>query len=164
MRLALSILLVGCSWQQPVGAPTGLAPNAPDGTYEGEVELELRAFAGPVRVKREVCTTTFVVEVDTLDGVRGTGTCVLDGDDIDLVLLGEIRGMPFVGGDLESDNFEGGWEGWFYDDDRLYGETVGETMTDSVRIEWFGWFDVGHQDTADHAAWPGEGGGAIGAD
>ncbi|MFT4624778.1 MAG: hypothetical protein ACI8PZ_003441 [Myxococcota bacterium] len=157
--LLLLLFAGGCDWQHPEGMPEDLAPHAPDGTYRGEIELEVRAFIGPFRVRQEVCTQPFELNVNTGRGVRGRVLCDLgDSGELDVLLVGEIEQMPYVGGDLETDEFAGGWDGWFYDGDRVYGETVGETKTDQgVRIEWFGWFDAVHDPISE----PGAGAGGV---
>lgn len=146
-KTGLVIALVaasGCNWQQPLGAPANLAPDAPSGTYRGTLELDVRAFFGPLRLKRQTCTQPFELLVDTEEGVAGNVVCDFEEfGELDIWLLGEIRGMPEVGGDLDTPEFKGGWDGWFYNDEQVYGETVGEAMTpQGLRVEWFGYFDT----------------------
>ena len=142
----LTLVVAACNWQEPMAPPNDLAPDAPDGVYRGGLELEVRAFVGPLRVKRETCSQPFELTVDTESGVSGRVVCDLGSAGIlEVMLLGDINSMPWVGGDLETPEFSGAWEGWFYDEDRAYGETIGEAETDQgIRVEWFGFFDARH--------------------
>jgi hypothetical protein len=149
-------LLAGaCSGWSPALAPpmeADLADWYDDGMYRGMFYLDTRARAGGVSLKRAACINDITIKVnsrrDTI--VDGTVACNMGADvgvlSIDLTSV--YVEAPTIVGNMDANDTNGLWQGWFLADGGIYGETVGASDTDmGVVVDYWGWFDVQY----DHA-------------
>jgi hypothetical protein len=138
--------LIGChEFDDLTGAPDDLATHIGDGIYTGPLELEMRAYLGPVMVKQGYCDTDIRIKVRSYAKhfLRGDVNCDMDSlGEVSVDVTGDLHEMPTVIGEVKADDMEIGWNGWFYGHDLLYGETSGETFEGNLRIEYWGYFDL----------------------
>jgi len=147
--LLCPLLLAGChaDWQVLNGAPDNIAPEPMAGRYEGTMDVEVRAYGGPVRLARQTCSVAFVGTVDP----DAPGWFEADARDCDLGKhAGEVdfgfalpEDTPYqsaIGGSLEG--LEGHWDGWFHHDDELYVESAGVGYDRGGRAEFLVFVDA----------------------
>ena len=128
-------------WRELKGAPDQVVDVPAPGLYEGTMDVEVRAFGGPVRVAREDCIVRFTADVDP----RENRWFVAEALGCD---LGPKAGVvdfyfslptdtPYVGtmsGPL--DGAEGRWNGWFHHETSLYIESMGEAYDQGGHAEF----------------------------
>lgn len=142
--LTLALFLVGCTpWTEfpDVEGPASSDYVVP-GAFDGTAVLELRAYAGPVLVKREVCTTPISLAVDATAEQLVSGTLVCNFEEVGTVsadLMGSGTPLPWLEGTLDGDEIVATWTGWFTDEVTLYADTIGTTRAQGLRIEYRGY-------------------------
>lgn len=144
MRVLIVLLFsTGCTaWTEfPVVQGPGdlVAVNA--GEYIGEATLEVRAFAGPLMVKRELCVTDVSIVVDnTADSLLiGEFECVFDElGEVDADFVGNHTGLPEIEGELDANPLIAEWDGWFVDENAFYADMMGDDTARGLRLEYRG--------------------------
>lgn len=125
------LLLLGCG-PQGVSIPDAVDEALP-GAYQGSLHFDARAKLGPVRLRHESCDVDVTVTYDpaTEPALQGVASCALgDLGTVQAYFGGDVVEMPFVAGDVDADVVTGTWEGWFLDEDSLYGEASGKVPYD----------------------------------
>ena len=148
-----TLLLAGCAGD--LSLPAG-ADHADPGYFGGDLFLELRAFVGPIPVKRESCEVRVILAVDptAADLVDGGATCSLPTfGDFDVVILGDATALPVVTGTLVAAPVEAPWEGFFSDPDSLSGDAAGRSSVQGFTV---------HYEVSFDAAWAAPLGGTVG--
>jgi len=143
--LALLPVAFGCTneanWQDLSGPPGDVLRQPTPGIYEGAMFLDVRGYAGKVKVAQRDCTVPFSVEVspDAVQWFVGKGRDCDLGKQVgilDLTLVTDVD-RPYTGeagGQLGG--LDGSWEGWFYGEDLLYAEAAGDTHDKLGRMEY----------------------------
>jgi len=148
--ISLTIGWTGCAdddWQALQGAPPDVLEQPTSGTYEGWMEVQMRAYGGPVRVAREHCSVPFVASVDPVevDWFVGEGPgCDLGprAGEVDFTFV-PPAGTAYEGAiDGRLDGLGGRWDGWFHGDDALYMEAAGERDEGAGRLAWVVFVDA----------------------
>ena len=141
LGLAGLLMCSGCGdWNELMGAPSDVSDEVTEGTYEGELTIEIRVFAGPVRVKHLTCgqPLDLLVGEKRDDAVHAEVAC----EDFDAVLEGTLMDDMSIDGTLSVDGMELDWDGWFYDPQAVYGEAAGELNESGLRIEYVMYVDA----------------------
>lgn len=135
--LPLFLLAAACTdadWQALKGAPDDVIATPTAGIYAGQLDLQVRAYGGPLKVAERSCVVDFEVEVHpqrTQWFLGRSAPCEL-GDKVGTyaLTLPSREGALFqgaTGGPLEG--LDGDWAGWFHGDDLLYAESAGESAS-----------------------------------
>ena len=141
------VMMSACTpWTElpDVPGPGQVAAVTP-GVYAGEATLEVRAFAGPLLVKRELCSVPIDITVDTSAGplLEGEFTCVFESTgEVSADFVGDDDGLPLISGMLEARSLEAMWDGWFIDSTSLYADMEGRDNQDGLRIEYLGFVEA----------------------
>lgn len=141
LPLLFATACTDADWQVLQGPPDDVLATPRAGVYEGQLDLQVRAFGGPLKVADRACTVDFVVEVQPQRPQWFVGRA--EGCDLgekvgafDLVLANEAGALfqGATGGPLQG--LDGGWEGWFHGDDAFYGESAGTSLSGPGRLEF----------------------------
>lgn len=145
--LSTLTLILACSacsdWQVLTGAPDDLSEIVEDGTYVGDVDLEIRVFAGPIRVRQITCSEPLDVVVDKASDVSVVGElmCSIEGQPATIALAGTLNDDLSVTGALDVQGMELPWSGWFYDPTGMYAEGAGQVNEQGLRVEYAMYYD-----------------------
>ncbi|MFT6146170.1 MAG: hypothetical protein ACJATT_003846 [Myxococcota bacterium] len=148
MRVALvALAFAACTpWTEfpDVEGPGDVVAASP-GAYSGTATLEVRAFAGPVMVKRELCTTPVDIVVDTTAEflLAGEFECTFEElGDVDAEFRGNSNTLPLIAGELDAEPVLAEWDGWFIDSTEFYAELIGNDTARGLRIEYRGFIQA----------------------
>ena len=133
--LVLALGSVACgNWNTLAGPPAELADTVQSGTYRGDVSLEVRVFAGPLRVKHLTCGGLVDITVDELGDEFVEADVPCEGYDahVEGILTDDLT----IDGTVTIDGVELEWEGRFDAYDGMYGEAAGERTESSLRFEY----------------------------
>ncbi len=146
--LVLSVVFSACTpWVEfPEVQGPGDVQLVTPGRYSGEATLEVRAFAGPVQVAREVCITPVIVSVDpdAESLIQGELSCTFeDFGEVNADIVGDEDGaIPLLAGELVASQLSAEWDGWFIDERYFYAELVGEQPHEGMELRFRGFMEA----------------------